>query len=521
MRTLTFLGLLLLLTTARVVAQDGTPDPSFGLNGTTIINNAPYTTKCSDFFQTKNGYILALQTNEDNRIMKLTTDGKVDSSFGIAGVVRIPKVVNQLFGNLVAVLQYGSKIITAHTWLYDIIVSRWNENGSLDSSFGNNGKTAISFTETVPQPMDIEIDSRNRVVVCVGMHRYISPFDQFAGIVRLLPDGEIDPTFGNQGNVIISEGRDFLTPYDITIDQHDGIGMVCNAGSLSGTGRFGIWLLNPNGTYNTDFNGTGYKVLCFGTRSDANGLALQSDGKVVVVLEVGGDPRGSFVIARFMPDGALDSGFGDGGLVARFNNEYRNVPYAVLLTETNSIIVGGFSQTPPSGQTDLVIMKLNPDGTSDPYFGNDGIMYYSNTEAEEAILSLIIQEDKKLLAGGFARFYSGSNLKTKPVVMRLQHGTPMAVLEDGIHVPAVFAVEQNYPNPFNPSTVIGFSLPARSRTEIAVYDIIGTEILRTVAEYDAGHHEFTFDGSALPSGVYFYRITAVGRQETRKMVFLK
>lgn len=85
-----------------------------------------------------------------------------------------------------------------------------------------------------------------------------------------------------------------------------------------------------------------------------------------------------------------------------------------------------------------------------------------------------------------------------------------------------FAVAQNYPNPFNPSTVIRFSIPAQSRVVMKVYDILGGEVATLLnTDMQAGEHSVMFNAANLSTGVYFYRITAGGMSQTRKMVLVK
>lgn len=97
-------------------------------------------------------------------------------------------------------------------------------------------------------------------------------------------------------------------------------------------------------------------------------------------------------------------------------------------------------------------------------------------------------------------------------------------------LPATYVLNQNYPNPFNPVTVIRYSLSGRSRVALAVYNMLGEEIKPLVdgETQDAGFKEVEWDGSNLPSGVYFYRLTAIpvaGNQEafisTMKMVLVR
>ncbi len=80
----------------------------------------------------------------------------------------------------------------------------------------------------------------------------------------------------------------------------------------------------------------------------------------------------------------------------------------------------------------------------------------------------------------------------------------------------------NYPNPFNPSTTISYELSATGYVTLKVYDILGREIATLVSRSEsAGTHSVTFDASRLPSGVYFYRLTAPGINLVRKMLLTK
>jgi hypothetical protein len=101
------------------------------------------------------------------------------------------------------------------------------------------------------------------------------------------------------------------------------------------------------------------------------------------------------------------------------------------------------------------------------------------------------------------------------------------VVEVDISAPLSFSLEQNYPNPFNPVTRIEFTLPYDSRVSLLVFNVLGQEISRfTKNEMKSGLHEFTFDGTGLNSGIYFYSLEAEGSDgnkfsSIRKMILLK
>jgi hypothetical protein len=89
-------------------------------------------------------------------------------------------------------------------------------------------------------------------------------------------------------------------------------------------------------------------------------------------------------------------------------------------------------------------------------------------------------------------------------------------------VPAVFSLGQNFPNPFNPETTIRYTLPSRSHVLLAVYNALGGRVaVLAEGEQESGFHEVRFDGSALASGVYFYRLQSTGFVQTKKLSLLK
>ena len=98
------------------------------------------------------------------------------------------------------------------------------------------------------------------------------------------------------------------------------------------------------------------------------------------------------------------------------------------------------------------------------------------------------------------------------------------------NLPQEFSLSQNYPNPFNPSTKIKFNIPSvgdayyvsPTNTLLKVYDILGREIKTLINKpMQKGEYEIEFDGSDLPSGIYFYRLCSGKFNQTKKMIYIK
>jgi len=99
--------------------------------------------------------------------------------------------------------------------------------------------------------------------------------------------------------------------------------------------------------------------------------------------------------------------------------------------------------------------------------------------------------------------------------------------DEPFNYPEDFRLEQNFPNPFNPTTKIKFAIPGQTGNDnllvtLKVYDVFGNEIATLVnEEKPSGNYEVEFDGTGLPSGIYFYQLKMNNYDQTKKMVLLK
>ena len=109
-----------------------------------------------------------------------------------------------------------------------------------------------------------------------------------------------------------------------------------------------------------------------------------------------------------------------------------------------------------------------------------------------------------------------------PRTLKAKFEKILSVMKYETGKPKNFELSQNYPNPFNPSTKIRYAVPNLSFVTLKVYDILGNEIAVLVEkEQSTGYYEVNFDGSVLPSGVYFYMIRAGNFISTKKLLLLK
>ena len=275
--------------------------------------------------------------------------------------------------------------------LGNFVVSRYNSNGSLDTSFGGSGTVSIDFAGSRDVPYSVVVDSNGKIVVG-GFSRWLG----FA-LARLNPDGSLDTTFDADGKLTTDvSGVGGAAIRSLTVD---GAGKIVAAGTVQGV-DLAIARYNTDGSLDTNFDGDGIAFVDFSERDNAIDIRLQSSGKIVVAAtEFPSD--GNFALARLNSDGTLDMTFGTGGKVTTNINNAHNVALAMEIASGDKIVVGGTAQV--SANQDFALARYTADGVLDTTFDSDGIATTNfggsddNNVGDVAILS-----DGKIIVGGNA-----------------------------------------------------------------------------------------------------------------------
>ncbi len=174
------------------------------------------------------------------------------------------------------------------------------------------------------------------------------------------------------------------------------------------------------------------------------------------------------------------------------------------------------------GLTDTLISSIVTYGTN-VFAGTDSsgvFLSTSNGASWYSVNSGLTSTDVVCLAIGDTNLYAGT---IGGGVWR----RPLSQMVTGIeghsdNVVQTFRLNQNYPNPFNPSTIISYLLAKKSHVTLTIYDVLGRRVATLVNQNEnAGSYDVRFDGSALTSGVYFYRLQAAAYSQTRKLLLLK
>jgi uncharacterized delta-60 repeat protein len=213
----------------------------------------------------------------------------------------------------------------------------------------------------------------------------------FAGVAVAAP-ADLDTSFDGDGKKTIDYSG--LETGQAVAIQPDGKIVVVGKG---GEGHFAVTRLNPDGSFDTSFAGDGAIPIIFpGTSSAiAEAVALQSDGGIVVAgYAAAGGLSNEFAVARVNSDGSLDTSFsGDGMFAFGYAGDDRG--YGVAIQPDRKIVLVGTGGV----NNDWVIVRLNPDGTADPSFDFDGSLGIE-LMGNDVARAIALQPDGKILVVG-------------------------------------------------------------------------------------------------------------------------
>jgi hypothetical protein len=178
-------------------------------------------------------------------------------------------------------------------------------------------------------------------------------------------------------------------------------------------------------------------------------------------------------------------------------------------------------------RSSMELVSIRP---GEAYESIDQSFFYQNEKSNDLDVSSVILDQKDLegeefMVATFRMTMTGAiSIEEKDLDIRDGQNYSPQVFFNAASVnvlPTEFALSQNYPNPFNPTTDIELALPAASRYELVIYNVIGQEVDRFEGYSDGGFVTITWDASGYSSGVYLYRVVAGEFSQTKKMVLLK
>ena len=320
--------------------------------------------------------------------------GDLDSSFDQDGIATtsIGEFSDFAWG---AAIDRNAKIVVAGSTYngndYDFALTRFNRDGSVDQNFGNAGKVTTDLGDN-NEIKKVAIQSDGKILA-VGSTYNGNNLD--VALVRYNPDGTLDTSFDGDGKLTFSFGNSDDISTDVILQQ-DGKIIVSGYSLISNRPHHAIARINPNGSFDTAFNGSGKVTTDYGY---SNSLAIQGDGKLVVAGSNFLDGTYSIALARYNTNGSLDTSFGVAGKVrTSLAGDSSGASSVAVLRDGKLIVAGEVSR--PEGD-DLALVRYNMDGSLDTSFGSGGYLTSDAWGPADQITDMLVQIDGKILISGF------------------------------------------------------------------------------------------------------------------------
>lgn len=403
-KTFLYLFLILFFGSAASYGQAGTLDSTFGVNG--VVSYYRPGVHMDRFGLQQDGKIISGGDIKENTtgnvrdfcVARYNTDGSIDSTFGTDGIGILPMPGRSETGFDIFV-QPDDKIIVAGSSAgnyTNFAVCRFNADGTVDSSFADNGIKIMPYLGLNARISCIGFQSDSSKIILAGRNYELSTYLPI--VIRLYENGSIDSTFATNGVFTSATQLNwFRYPNDLKIQPDNKIVLSVSAGSSV---KLGVVRLTSEGNLDNSFGTGGYKM----TNIDglATAIELQQDGKIIQ----SGASAGSTKIIRFDSTGNFDNSFGTNGIKVISVNGYSVSPASLKFQQSdNKIIVAGQIGLPSSAQYKFVIMRINPNGSLDTEFGIEP--GYTETQTDSNAISegprdILFQEDGNIIVGGWA-----------------------------------------------------------------------------------------------------------------------
>jgi uncharacterized delta-60 repeat protein len=344
--------------------------------------------------------------------------GALDLSFGLRGTAAFTTGTASEGSRAVAIQPDGKVVLAGSTCTtvpcnINFVVLRFNTDGTLDNGFGTNGVVITDFSSEQEQAQAIAIQADGKIIVAGGTVASTTPLG--FKIVRYMPDGTLDSTFGTGGRVFENFDNAGGTAYSVSI-QPDG--KIVAAGT-DGTSMLFVARFNSNGGLDTGF-GTNGKIATNAYSVSQVQMTPQSDGKIVIAANAF-PPTGTLRLIRFNANGTPDNDFGVGG-VATSTVAHAFAPSVAIQMDGKILVSGAYSD---SQFLVPLLRRFNQDGSVDGGFVPD----YGEIDPQGGCVNctnrpfkiLLLADGRFYLVGHHTRY--NSNGKTAAVTRYLSNGS--------------------------------------------------------------------------------------------------
>ena len=399
-----------LLLSPPVSADPGDLDPSFDGDGiaTTFVHRGgvPYAVAVQD-----DGKLILGGTTGSVKgafaLVRFNPGGTLDATFGHDGKV-VTKFPDGATIQAVELVESGIIVAGSVGFAEDsrMIVAQYRSGGGLDRTFASDGTATIRF-EGGAYAADMALQQNGKVVI-VG--EALNPQGSRFGVARLTPDGVLDRTFGRDGKVTTELHGDPGAANAIAVSR-EGILAAGWTAPHPGVGRLAVVRYTRKGLLDRAFSGDGIFVRSMAEErgGDSRGIsiAIDADGRAIIggrVFEADGFVSSAFLL-RLGAGGSPDDTFGEDGSVT----ERIEAASAVRIQADGGIVVAGGICCGGGDESTYVVARFLPTGRLDPAFGDAGIAFADVPSPPHAgpLTDMTLQPDGRIVAVGVAAYSSG------------------------------------------------------------------------------------------------------------------
>jgi len=284
---------------------------------------------------------------------------------------------------------------------FDFCVGRFTVDGVLDTSFNGTGRVVTQIGSSNDLASVVAMQTDGMIVVAgrcsVGAAQQIC-------VARYTATGTLDPVFNSTGKVITSIGSGQSTEATGVAVQADGRLLVSGFCTTSNVRAFCVIRYNADGSLDQNFNPSaapadrGKVLLLPYTDNNAYGLVLQTDQRIVLVGSCL-DGYWKFCATRLTTDGALDLTFnGTGATTTGFVSGDQSTPAAVAIQPDGKLVLAGSCYG--LGYVDFCVLRYNIDGTIDTTFATNGITVVPVGAGSDQATSVALRPDGRIVVGG-------------------------------------------------------------------------------------------------------------------------
>ncbi|WP_046758670.1 T9SS type A sorting domain-containing protein [Kordia jejudonensis] len=516
-----FTLLLFLAIFGNLYSQQITRDTSFGNNGfsaftiqtvndltdTVLLPNGQFIT----------GYASVTSVGWSLSLKKINADGTIDTSFtgGLSrdGAIQFEKLVYHndklyFFGSY-AIYPYNNR---------NLMVVRFNMNGDIDTTFGSNGQTLYSYGSGNDDPLDVVIDAAGNSFV------YAKHSSDYY-LMKLDANGMIDATFGSGGSVYLHTYSVYNNSTNKILNkmylQNDGKFMFVGAKRNLSTDINESYLVRklPDGTDDLSFGTNGELVMANTSYSSIKDVQFDYANNTILLLhqyDNSNQVRDRVFLSKIqLSDGALHTTFANNGMTSQYS--FTGAPnlflyHITVLSDSKMLVAGSVSDfTPsPSINRQLFVMRFNSDGSIDYSSSSNGYHIFETTPPDSSMRADFVSQLFDLDNGSFIIAYSGDSATHGAHSYLAKFNGATLGLNDVDDQRIKFAIS---PNPSKEYLTVTNLKGASNSFEYKIIDLIGSVVQQGNANFN---EKITLND--LSTGTYIFSVQSELGKKSSKII---